>query len=188
MTRLRWLSQNPGLLAACHAVFMHWHVEWETSLRTTIHSSAKYTQLETVWLTDIKAVMFRQMVWRRPVLCRLLCFQWRQKESEMAGRGRMKPDVMRVERAARKNQCSNKQWQKGVSVRFLCWGGVGVWLLISGRLCVCVYERGIVIAVNEKSSTRMEDKPRCSLSTQVVSTSPDIQFQQRVCDQHWDFD
>lgn len=104
MKSLKRLSQTPGLLPACHAVFMHWHVEWETSLRTTIHSAAKYTQL-----ADIKDVMFWQTLWRRPVACRVFCFQRSQKETEMAGGGRMKRDVMRIERAAQKTRTMQKQ-------------------------------------------------------------------------------
>lgn len=104
MKSLKRLSQNPGLLSACHAVFMHWHVEWETSFRTTIHSSSKYTLL-----ANIKAAIFRHALWRRPVVYRVFCLQRSQKETEMAGGGRMKRDVMRIERTAQKTRTMQKQ-------------------------------------------------------------------------------
>lgn len=124
----------------------------DASLRTTIHNSAKYTQLETVRVADMKAIMFRQTLQRRPDLCRDFCFQ-----KEMAGEGRLKRDVMRIGRK-KKEQCENNaeaKKEKGVSGSFFSWCGVvaaPVWEAV----------RLIVIAVNEKSSTCVEDEPHCS--------------------------
>ncbi len=161
---LKRLSQSPGLLSACHAVFMHWHVEWETSLRTPSHSSAKYTQLETVWVTDIKAIMFLQTVPWWPVLCRVFLLS---VESKGDGDGRQSESETRCDKEWESNT-ENKtraemEKQKGVSGSFL---SVTASVLEAVRL--------ILIAVNEKSSTCMEDKPHCSHSTWVVFTSPDI--------------
>lgn len=151
---LKRLSQNHGLLSTSHAVFMHWHVEWDTSLRTTIRSSAKYTQLETVWVTDIKAIMFRQILRRQPVLRSYLLSV--ESKGDGDGRRREKQDVIWIERAVQKTRRMQKQKRVGGIFAFFLW------------LCDWEAVRLIVIAVNEKSSTCVEDKPHCSLSTRVV--------------------
>lgn len=66
----------------------------------------------------------------------------------MAGGGRMKLDVINNKRGAETKK------QKGVSGSFL---SVTAHVLEAVRL--------ILIAVNEKSSTCVEDKPHCFLST-----------------------
>lgn len=73
----------------------------------------------------------------------------------MAGGGRNEMSFGLREQYRKQDECGNKRELVGFSLSFL-------WL--------CDWEavRLIVIAVNEKSSTCVEDKPHCSPSTRVV--------------------
>lgn len=67
----------------------------------------------------------------------------------------------------KQEQRNNKETVTEASWRQFVFG----WGLTAG---VWEAECLIVIAVNEESSTCVEDKPHCSLSTRAVFTSPDI--------------
>lgn len=72
----------------------------------------------------------------------------------MAGRGRNEMSFELREQYRKQDKCRNKR--ELVEFSFFLW------------LCDWEAVRLIVIAVNEKSSTCVEDKPHCSLSTRVV--------------------
>lgn len=104
-------DKNPGLLSARCAAFMHGHVDWKMSLRT-IHSSTKYSQLETLWATDIKAIIFWKKLWQRSVCCRIFfVFSGVKRRLRWQAEGKMKQDIIKIDRAAwekKQDQNSNK--------------------------------------------------------------------------------